>query len=400
MRTNLLIFTYAFISCISSLFGQIYQVESSKIDTKNERHYNFFGRVVDLSENYLAICPTRFASRDDIYKRIRGNVYVYQKSTDDNWLLDTIITNNEKNMFGTSIIVGNEYLIIGAPVENNSKGAVYIYKKTSKGWNMEQVLTSSTLKDNDRFGHYLSIDENTLVIGCISHKQVYVFKRENENWKEIGIIKNPKKEGYSTFGSSVAVKGEFVFINENFKSIDSINSCGIVYVYSIKNNKIECVQDIFPPNPVPLGYFGREMKISNTSLIIGTDDKSDIGGALYYFRLNGNVWEYKQKIESSIPQFSDSYGLSFDMHKNTLAVSAWNFDNKETKDGIVFIYKKQNDTWIEVKRLVPSDSYYFGRFGWSVSINNNSVLVGTYKDMYTEKSDQSQIVYYYNLNNY
>ncbi len=69
--------------------------------------------------------------------------------------------------FGTSVAVGSEYAVVGAPQESGNSGLAYIYRKTGSVWSpYGPPLPLSSVPANSFFGCAVAISDNYCVIGA------------------------------------------------------------------------------------------------------------------------------------------------------------------------------------------------------------------------------------------
>jgi len=95
-----------------------------------------------------------------------GAVYVYTRDG-NNWSQQSVLNGNGGgSYFGwlTSLSADGNILAIGAPIENNFAGAVYVYTRDGNIWSQQSVLTGSGQSD---FGWSTSLsdDGNILAVG-------------------------------------------------------------------------------------------------------------------------------------------------------------------------------------------------------------------------------------------
>ena len=96
----------------------------------------------------------------------------------------------QSDYFGYSISIDGDTAVIGAYFndENGSNsGSAYVYERSNGVWTLQQKLTASDGASDDRFGFSVSIDDDTAVIGTLSHYDsgsAYVFSRSNGIWTQ------------------------------------------------------------------------------------------------------------------------------------------------------------------------------------------------------------------------
>ncbi|MCA8944156.1 MAG: integrin, partial [Planctomycetes bacterium] len=95
-------------------------------------------------------------------------------------------------------------------------------------------------------------------------------------------------------------------------------------------------------------------------------------------------------IKSSHPDASDQFGVSVAMSGNTAVVGVYNEDSNATgvngnaannsaaDAGAVFVFVRSGSTWAQQAYLKPSNTDAGDRFGYSVGISGDTIVVGAY----------------------
>ncbi len=108
---------------------------------------------------------------------------------------------------------------------------------------------------------------------------------------------------------------------------------------------------------------------------------ADAGAAYVFQRDQGGVdnWGQVKKLIASDAQASDQFGFSAAASGDVTIVGANGEDAGGGNAGAVYIFQRDQgsaDNWGEVKKLTASDAQTNDFFGWSVSISNDTVVVG------------------------
>jgi choice-of-anchor B domain-containing protein len=74
--------------------------------------------------------------------------------------------------FGTAIAVARETVVIGAPGQNEGRGAAYVYRRSGDGSWAESVEIAPDGEPGDRFGRAIAIDGNDLWIGAPAPREI------------------------------------------------------------------------------------------------------------------------------------------------------------------------------------------------------------------------------------
>jgi len=119
--------------------------------------------------------------------------------------------------FGQVVSVSEGTVAISAPVNNVSRGAVFIYELRGNHWIKTQKLAPSDLAIGDEFGVTMALSGDILAVGATGKDYnfvdancnnaptsgvVYIFTRIHGVWKEQQQIKNPCIYGFATWLSA------------------------------------------------------------------------------------------------------------------------------------------------------------------------------------------------------
>lgn len=144
------------------------------------------------------------------------------------------------------------------------------------------------------------------------------------------------------------------------------------------------VQKLVPTGNEPDGNdkFGWSVAVYGDTIVVGVpgDDGDNSGSAYVYTRdPNTNVWsDEPQKLIPNDSAGGANFGYSVAVYNNTIVVGAYLDNNLAVDSGSAYIYTLNPDTneWDEGAKLKPNDSAAFRRFGQSVAVYDNIVVVG------------------------
>ena len=70
--------------------------------------------------------------------------------------------------FGSTVSISEDYILAGAPGQQNSKGKACIFKRVGKDWNLQLCLSAITSEDSTitQFGKSVSLTENYAIVGA------------------------------------------------------------------------------------------------------------------------------------------------------------------------------------------------------------------------------------------
>lgn len=132
-------------------------------------------------------------------------------------------------------------------------------------------------------------------------------------------------------------------------------------------------------NEEAIDRFGDSVDVSGDTLVVGawSEDGSDNSqkdqGAAYVFIRNGSNWSEQQKLYASDAAASDNFGSSVAIDGNTLVVGA---PRKNSYDGVVYVFIRDGSIWTEQESIQLSDIGAQGKFGNSVDVDGDTLVVG------------------------
>jgi len=145
--------------------------------------------------------------------------------------------------------------------------------------------------------------------------------------------------------------------------------------------------------------FGWSVSIYGDYAIIGNvyDDDNDIqSGSAYIYLYDGSNWVEQDKIIASDGGFADYFGYAVSIHDDQLISGAYRDFVGPVRSGSAYIYHRSGSEWIEAARLVPFDPEEEDRFGAKVDIQGDFAAVGSYFD--DDYGESSGSVYVYQKN--
>ena len=88
------------------------------------------------------------------------------------------------------------------------------------------------------------------------------------------------------------------------------------------------------------------------------------------------IWKEQQKLTASDAAFNDNFGNSVSIYGNTAIVGARQNDDAGVNSGSAYIFTYDGSTWTETAKLTAFDAAAGDQFGYSVSIYDNTAIVG------------------------
>ena len=143
-----------------------------------------------------------------------------------------------------------------------------------------------------------------------------------------------------------------------------------------------CLQEqrIVDPNGEENSYFGSAIAIYEDILVVGAPYDSEFGyrtGAVLIFRREENNWIFETKFVADDTAASDQFGISVALHGNYLLVGSHLSDIGNISDaGAAYIFRREENNWIQEAKLFLEDGNTFDVFGRTVALFNDCAIVG------------------------
>ena len=132
----------------------------------------------------------------------------------------------------------------------------------------------------------------------------------------------------------------------------------------------------------PGDEFGLSVAIDGNTVVVGArrDDENAIdAGAAYIYEWQGAAWVQIKKILASDSSFNDRFGRDVDIDGDTVVIGARYDDVGATDSGSVYIFERNQggtNNWGEVKKITAGDPQHEAHFGVRLALQGDQLLVG------------------------
>ncbi|MCP3917434.1 MAG: hypothetical protein GY711_17955 [bacterium] len=138
--------------------------------------------------------------------------------------------------------------------------------------------------------------------------------------------------------------------------------------------------DVIGPAGQFQDFFGEDLATSGGLLLAGVrnaDNPAGVssGGAFLYAN-DGKRWHEVQRLWPPDGGQADQFGNAVALSGSTAAVGSWFDDDLGHDSGSVYVYERTSSGWTETQRLLPIDYDVPCRFGSSVALDGDTLLVG------------------------
>ena len=368
-----------------------------------------FGRSVSISGDTLVVG----ADGDDDVGAAAGSAYIFERDGDvDNWGEVTKITASDGaagDLFGGSVSISGDTALVAARLDDDAgdfSGSAYIFERSLGGadnWGEVTKLIASDAAAFDQFGISVSISGDTAVVGAHGDDDVgsgsgsvYIFERDQggaDNWGEVTKITASDGATADQFGFSVSISGDTVVVGAQGDN-DAGNFTGSAYIFERNQGGTDNwgeVTKLTASDAAADAAFGSRVAVDAVSTIsgdtvvvgaAGDDHAGDFSGSAYIFERNQggtDNWGEVRKLTASDAATFDQFASSVSISDNTVVVGAGLTDDVGSDSGSAYIFERNLggvDNWGEATKITASDAASADELGRSVSISGDTVVVG------------------------
>ncbi|MCP4121756.1 MAG: hypothetical protein GY751_08375, partial [Bacteroidetes bacterium] len=338
--------------------------------------------------------------------------------------------------FGYDVAISGNFAIVSALREDHNAaggsyqsqaGSAYIFEKVGENWLQVQKIVASDRSSTDWFGSSVAISGNYAVVGAYQEDHdvsgsnllsnagsAYVFKNISGVWTEIQKIVASDRFTGDYFGFTVAISGGNIVIGAPYEDEDENGDnfqtgAGSAYIFENQNDTWVQVQKIVSADRLGNDRFGTSVAIAGDRILVGAETESQDengnntmsqAGSAYIFKYGNGTWVQEQKIVASDRQSVDRFGKSVDISDNVLIVGAYEEDQIDDGSGAAYIFSYNGSSWVEDDKVIASDGGYRHYFGYDVSISGSTAFIGSWWDDEIATRNGAGFVFTYNGTNW
>ncbi len=299
----------------------------------------------------------------------------------------------EDHNFGASLSVDGNRMVVGAPnfsLNTIVHGAVYVFDFDETTWSESQILIPFDGINNDQFGTSVSLSGTRLLVGARNDDDVsfnagvvFVYDYNGVSWQFTQkLTANDAAPGYK-FGGSVSLSGNRALIGSDKAGGDINITTGAAYIFEFSNNLWNQTARLLPSDGAEFDNFGVSVSLFGSQALIGSSENDDSGngsGSAYVFDFNGSNWPETQILTASNAGFQHKFGTSVSLSNNRAFIGASGENSNGDNTGAAYVFDLNNNTWTQTQKLHATDAQANAKFGNSVNLIGNRVLITAVTD--------------------
>lgn len=286
---------------------------------------------------------------------------------------------------GVSLAVDGGTAVVGAPAEDNMKGAAHVFVHSGQKWTEQARLTADEATAYSIFGGAVAVDGDTILVGAASdgnHGAVYVFVRSGGKWQQQARLTADDSRPDDSFGISVALSKDTAVIGA-FREDASKAQLGAAYVgqgsaYVFVRSGSTWQQQaklMAADGLADSGTFGAEVAVDGDTALVA---RPALNLAHVFFR-SGGKWAEQAKAAGRSAALQGDTALigsqtgSADPAKKALPAAAL---------GSVSVFKRAGGRWALQTLLRAKDAPSDPRFGELAAVDGQAAVIAA-----TERKD-------------
>jgi len=213
-----------------------------------------------------------------------------------------------------------------------------------------------------------------------------------QNWSQLVKLEPSDQQSDDNHAISVAISGDYAIVGTWHHDFDgsgenNLANAGTAYIYKFDSETESWSEQakLLAADREAGDVFGISVDISSTYAVIGAVERDAARGAAYVFEKNeSDIWVQVIKLEAPIRQSSDRFGQSVAIHGDRIVVGAYHEDEDENdletmqNAGSAYVFTRGSSGWVLTQKIVASDRDPNDYFGYSVGIWENNIIVGAY----------------------
>ena len=236
----------------------------------------------------------------------------------------------------------------------------------------------------DAFGIAVSLSADRALVGSYqdddsgeSSGSAYIFRlgRTANSWLQEAKITATDDDASDRFGAAVALDGHRALVGANGDD-EAGSASGAAYIFELDGSEWMQQAKLIASDGRRDALFGSSVSLDGDRAIIGAIEEFSGPGSAYIYDFDGTMWVEQAKLVASDPELNDRFGQSVSVDGDRVLVGAYLNDDAGSQSGSAYIFRYNGTEWVEEAKLTASDANARDRFGYSVSLDGDRALVG------------------------
>jgi len=372
------------------------QTQQAKLTASDAAVGDFLGWSVSISGD-TAIVGSRLD--DHAGGTDAGSAYVFVRSGGVWTQQQKLVASDAaaSDWFGISIALSGDTAVVGAYQDDHAggtnAGSVYVFVRSGAVWAQQAKLVASDAAASDLFGQSVSISSDTIIVGAHQDDHAagsnagsaYAFVRSGGVWTQQAKLTAADAAANDLFGYSVSISGDTAIVGAYFDDhAGGINS-GSAYVFLRSSGAWAEQTRLTASDAAQADNLGSSVSVAGDTAVVGAHGADHSfqaeAGAAYVYTRSGGIWSQQAKLVASDPGGSDQFGFSVSCSGDTAVVGSWRDTHTGGSiAGSAYVFARSGAVWSQQSKLIASDAAAADGFGCAVSVDGDSIVIGSYSD--------------------
>ncbi len=300
---------------------------------------------------------------------------------------------------GWSVAISGDTAVVGSFLDDdlgNASGSASVFVRSGGGWVQQAKLTASDGGAGDVLGYSVAISGDIVVVGANGHGvsgAAYVFVRSAGLWSEQAKLTSASAGPGDAFGAQVAISGDTIVVGADLDG-HAGDWSGSAYVFVRSGSSWSEQAKLTADDAAAFDFFGASLAVHGQTAVIGSrgdDDLGNFAGAAYVFVRDGAAWSQEAKLTADDGAAFDRFGRSVAVEGDRVLVGMPGDDDAGPLSGSAYLFERTGSSWTQAAKLVAGAGAAFDFFGWSVAISGDRAVVSAPDD--DEAEPESGAVY-------
>lgn len=293
----------------------------------------------------------------EIFKKNGSQWQHFQTITPDN-------SQNASSTWGLSLALSGGWLAVG----DSGIQKVHLYRLTPGSWSYQQTLTSTSAD----FGQALALQTTELLIGApgdnTSKGAVFLATYDGNTWQlDNNAIRPPDPLSGAHFGASLALDDRRMVVGAprygKDKAGNSRNFHGSAYVFNKTAGIWIFNQHLFPSDAqATYLYYGNKVDISDTYIVVGTDftnagNQTENYVDTFTYDSGAKDWLIEDTLTANPRHLAGTYGTDIALDGTQLAVTDAYDGTRGRYAGAVYVYGDRYQVGGTISGLVANNTF-------------------------------------------
>jgi hypothetical protein len=273
----------------------------------------------------------------------RNIAHVFVHDEDDGWLAEAVLSSGGAGEeFGYAVALEGDVAVVGAPAsdaQGSNSGAVYVFRYNGSEWTSDGQLLAFDGGGyaDDLFGWSVAICGDRIIVGAPyadnGDGAAYLFNHDGDQWQqETRLSAAPG----GLLGYAVAIDGDLAVVGASAAS-----GTGSAVVFWNDGATWQEDAQLFASDAAPDDRFGCAVAIRGELIVVGADGQDAAGddaGAGYVFHFNDAAWVEQAKLLASNGRAGDGFGLAVAARDRNAVLGAPLSDNQASDGGCAYVF--------------------------------------------------------------